>query len=94
MTALCEESKPLREFDVRSRTYANEHLLLRVHVTMRTNAIGLEIWRQCSGEATIAEIAAQIATDYGAPEAEVRQDCMDFVRSLVDAQFVRLVSDD
>jgi hypothetical protein len=94
MSILREDSRPIREYDVRARTHADEYLLLRVHVTMRTNAIGMEIWRLCDGRTTIKEMGKKIAAEYEEPEEDVRADSMDFVASLLAAKFVRLADDE
>jgi Coenzyme PQQ synthesis protein D (PqqD) len=91
MSDLDLDSRPQREFDVRARPHAKAYLLLRVHVTMKTNSVGMEMWKLFDGTNTVEDVAAKLAAEFGAPVEQVRQDALAFVADLLQAQFVKLV---
>jgi hypothetical protein len=80
--------RPKRHFDVRMRDLFGRRLLLRVHVTMETNEVGLKIWSLCDGTRTADEIASSIAQDYGIDAVTARTDVDEFLASLTAAQFL------
>ena len=80
--------RPKRHFDVRTRDLFGRRLLLRVHVTMETNEVGLRIWALCDGKRSVDEIAAAIAEEYGIDQATARGDVDEFLAELTTAQFL------
>ena len=50
--------------------------------------IGLDILRRCDGQATIAAIVANLATEYDAPDDEIRQDVIAFLQDWADQRIV------
>jgi hypothetical protein len=83
--------KPKRLFDVRARVVFGTCLLLRVHVTMETNEVGLFIWSLCDGELAVQEIGARVAEEYGIDPEEAGSDTAEFMAQLDSAQMIEWV---
>jgi pyrroloquinoline quinone biosynthesis protein D len=54
------------------------------------NDISLDILRRCDGSTSVAEIVAQLATEYDAPEADVSADVITFLQEWSDKLLVTL----
>ena len=54
------------------------------------NEISLDILRRCDGKTTVAEIVAQLAAEYDAPEADVAADVKTFLQEWSDRFLVTL----
>jgi hypothetical protein len=83
--------KPKRQFDVRMRVVFGKCLLLKVHVTMETNDVGLFIWSICDGDLTVPEIGARVAAEYGIDPGTAASDTSEFLAQLDSAQMVEWV---
>lgn len=54
------------------------------------NEISLDILRKCSGNRTVAEIIAELATEYEADPADISGDIISFLQEWSDNLLVRL----
>jgi hypothetical protein len=86
-----EGLKPKRLFDVRARVVFGTCLLLKVHVTMETNDVGLFIWSLCDGDLEVEKIGARVAEEYGIDADAAVSDASEFVAQLDSAQMIEWV---
>ncbi|WP_350352839.1 PqqD family protein [Microbacterium sp. A8/3-1] len=91
---ITQNSIPTRQFDVRARTLAGRQLLLRVHVTMETNDVGLAMWSLLDGTLTVGEVAEAVAHEYDVSPEETLADAIAFVKALVEIRFVTMADSD
>jgi pyrroloquinoline quinone biosynthesis protein D len=54
------------------------------------NEISLDILRRCDGSSTVGEIVTDLASDYDAPEEDVKADVTAFLQEWSDKLLVRL----
>lgn len=52
------------------------------------DAVGLDILKRCTGEASTDEIVRALSADYAAPEAEIREDVITFLQDWADQRIV------
>jgi hypothetical protein len=52
------------------------------------NAVGASIWRMLKAQQTISQITAQLVSDFGLPEDELRSDVLAFVSQLKERNLV------
>lgn len=87
---LTAESRPALapHVTLREDKARNRWVLLAPERMLVPDEITLDILRRLDGTATVADHAAALAEAYGAPEAEVRDDVLTLLRTLVERGFV------
>lgn len=91
-TMVSTDSKPFLpnhvriQFDPLRQAYA----VLAPEKVFWPNEISLEILRRCGGRLTVKEIVADLASEYDAPEEDVKADVTAFLQEWADKLLVRL----
>ena len=80
--------RPLRQFDVRARSIFGRRLLMRVHVTMETNEVGLFIWSLCDGRKSVEDIVDALISNYDVDRATALGHVTDLLDAFSEAQFI------
>jgi pyrroloquinoline quinone biosynthesis protein D len=65
-------------------------VLLAPERVFKADAIAVEIIKRCTGEATLAEIADDLANTFSAPRERVLTDMTAMLRSLADKKLLEL----
>ena len=65
-------------------------VLLAPERVFKADAIAVEIIKRCTGEATLAEIADDLANTFSAPRERVLADMTAMLRSLADKKLLEL----
>lgn len=63
-------------------------VLLAPEKVMWPDATSVEILKHCDGAATTNDIVAELAREYAAPEAEIRQDVTSFLQEWADKRLI------
>ncbi len=87
-----EASRPVLPRHVRMHfdPHRGAWALLSPEKVLWPDEISLAILRRCDGRARVAEIARDLAREYGADETEVRADVLAFLQDWSDRMVVRL----
>jgi pyrroloquinoline quinone biosynthesis protein D len=92
LTAIALDSRPALPRGVRL-VQSEAHggwVLLAPERVFKADAIAVEIIKRCTGAATLAEIADDLASVYAAPRERVLADTTALLRSLADKKLLEL----
>jgi coenzyme PQQ biosynthesis protein PqqD len=90
MTALDSRPRLAPKARLRFDRRTNGYLLLYPEKGLALEATAADILLLCTGEQTVAAIAAALAAKYAAPAAEVERDVIEFLDQMVDRALVQL----
>lgn len=91
-TIVSADSRPFlpRHVRIQFDPVRQDHAVLAPEKVFWPNEISLDILRRCDGSSTVGEIVIDLASDYDAPEEDVKADVIAFLQEWSDKLLVRL----
>ena len=79
------ERFPIKSQDTAHRKLADEAIVVNFTSSFfyNLNPVGSHIWERCDGQHSVAQIAGEVADEYGVTLEEATRDCQEFIDGLV-----------